>query len=53
MWTQVFNFEDTVSDRLIGSLQTSNRDKFETIQDILKTEMEYSRNQAEFLKDIK
>ena len=52
IWTQVFNFNFSKEDRLIEELAVYNRSKFQTLENIIQSEIDYSRQQRETLENM-
>lgn len=51
-WNAVFAFNDTSSEKFISELEENNRKKFETLGNILRTEMQHSREQKQEIENI-
>jgi uncharacterized repeat protein (TIGR01451 family) len=52
LWSEVFALSYSAEDAFIEELQNSNREKFQTLEDIISTEIEYSQQQQKNLEDM-
>jgi len=52
IWSSVFDFNFSAEERLIEELAEYNRSKFQTLENILKQELEYTRKQKEYIKNM-
>jgi uncharacterized repeat protein (TIGR01451 family) len=52
LWSEVFALSYSAEDAFITELQSSNREKFQTLEDIISTEIQYSQEQQKNLEDI-
>ena len=52
LWKQVSEFTYTKEDAFIAELRENNTEKFQTLRDIISTEIQYSQEQQEKLKDL-
>lgn len=52
IWSTVFDFDFSAEDRLIKELTQYNTSKFQTLENIIKDELEYTRQQREFMENM-
>ena len=52
IWNTVFDFNFSAEDRLIAELKDHNTRKFQTLQSIIQTELDYTRAQREYLENM-
>jgi uncharacterized repeat protein (TIGR01451 family) len=52
LWSEVFALSYSAEDAFISELQESNREKFQILEDIISTEIKYSKDQQEGLKNM-
>ena len=53
MWSEVFSMTYSKEDTFIKTLKENNSEKFQALQDIIQTEIEYTKRQESELKDTK
>ena len=52
LWSEVFALSYSAEDAFIEKLQNDNREKFQTLEDIISTEIQHTRKQQEALNNI-
>lgn len=52
IWNTVFDFSFSAEDRLIDEIKDYNTRKFQTLESIIKRELDYTRAQREYLENM-